>query len=150
MESVDAFEITEVFQSVERTVCHAEFFALIYIRGSLHHMKACCQHFCRDFSVFVTVVTETGNASWLVVILPVEAVPCNVLKTFLPAGKDFFHIAKIHFSGCPFASFFVAVNIHMLELEYHVQFFFIASCIFFCFFQSNTCAFAYCYGICVV
>ena len=33
-------------------------------------MDTCCKHFCRDFSVFVTVIAETGNASWLVMIFP--------------------------------------------------------------------------------
>ena len=113
-------------------------------------MNTGCKHFCRDFSVFIAVVTETGNASWLVVVLPVKAVPCNVLKTFLPAGKNFFEVTKIHFSGCPFAGFFIAVNIHMFKLEYHVQLFFVASCVFLCFFESNTGAFTYCDGICIV
>ena len=53
-------------------------------------MNAGCQHFGRNFSVLIAVIAETGNASWLVVVLPVEAVPCNVFKTFLPAGEDFF------------------------------------------------------------
>ena len=138
MESIDTFKVAEVVKSVKRAVCHTQFLTLIYIRCTLHHMDTCCKHFCRDFSVFVTVIAETGNASWLVMIFPVETVPCNILKTFLPACKDFFQVAQIHLSGCPFAGFFITVNIHMLKLEYHVQLFFIASCIFLCLFQSNT------------
>ena len=90
LESIDTFKVAEVVKSVKRAVCHTQFLTLIYIRCTLHHMDTCCKHFCRDFSVFVTVIAETGNASWLVMIFPVETVPCNILKTFLPACKDFF------------------------------------------------------------
>ena len=51
-------------------------------------MNACCKHFCGNFSVLITVITETGNTSWLIVVFPIETVPGNVLKTFLPAGEN--------------------------------------------------------------
>ena len=38
----------------------------------------------------------------------------------------------------------------MLKLEYHVQLFFITSCIFLCLFQSNTGAFAYCDRVSII
>ena len=52
VERVDALNIAELGQIVERNVLHAKLIALVYIRGTLHHMKAGCQHFGTYHTVF--------------------------------------------------------------------------------------------------
>ena len=52
VERVDALNIAELGQIVERNILHAKLIALVYIRGTLHHMKAGCQHFGTDYAIF--------------------------------------------------------------------------------------------------
>ena len=52
VERVDALNIAELGQIVERNIFHAKLIALVYIRGTLHHMKAGCQHFGTYHTVF--------------------------------------------------------------------------------------------------
>ena len=73
--SVDTFNVTEIFGLFKREVRHTQLFALIDIGRSLHHMQTGCQHLCGDFPVLLAVISESGDGSWLVVIIPEQAVP---------------------------------------------------------------------------
>ena len=147
--SIDAVQITELIDRCERNVRHAKFFSLIYIRSSLHHVNTSCQHLCRYIMIFCGIIGISGYRTWLIVILPEQTVPGNILQTFLPFGQNSFHLAQIHLFIGPFV-IRISIHIHVFKLEYHIQLFFIASCVFFSFFQSHTGTLAYGNGIRIV
>ena len=52
VEGVDALDVAELGQIVEWNVLHAELITLVYVRSTLHHMKAGSQHFGAYHTVF--------------------------------------------------------------------------------------------------
>ena len=52
IEGVDALDVAELGQIVEWNVLHAELITLVYVRSTLHHMKAGSQHFGAYHTVF--------------------------------------------------------------------------------------------------
>ena len=67
-------------------ICHSDFLALINIRGSLHGQKHSVQHFLALFAV-LPVISPAGHGSWLVMVGPVQTVPCLILENRLPFAE---------------------------------------------------------------
>ena len=51
VESIDTLEIPELRQVLKRIIAHSEFFSLIYVRRSLHHVKEGGDTLCRTLPV---------------------------------------------------------------------------------------------------
>ena len=133
---------------MEICVCHAKLFPLVYIRGTLHHMKTGCKHFCRSLSVCRIVISKSGNASWLVMISQEKAVPCFSLKLFLPFDHRLFESLKIISVSGPFAKLRMLGSIfYMFKLEHHIQLATIFPGIFLCLFNGNARSFPNCHDI---
>ena len=75
VESIDTLEIPELRQVLKRIIAHSEFFSLIYVRRSLHHVKEGGNALCGTLSVQVTVISETGNNTRLVMVTEENTVP---------------------------------------------------------------------------
>ena len=86
--SIDAFDITEILRTLKRIVGHAKLLALINIGRALKHMQAGGKHFGGNLPVRGSVVAEAGDGSWLVVVIPEQAVPRFSRKLCLPSGED--------------------------------------------------------------
>ena len=56
-------------------VCHSDLFALVDVRRPLHHVQAGRQHLGRDNAVLRAVVSEAGDSTGLIVVVPEKAVP---------------------------------------------------------------------------
>ena len=100
-------------------------------------MQTSCDHLCRYFPVHRTVITKSGYRTGLIVIIPIQTVPCFSFQFSLPFVHDSTHFFHLRFSGCPFTIFAVCGS-HMFKLKHHVQFASIQIRIFLCFFRCNT------------
>ena len=133
---------------MEICVCHAKLFPLVYIRGSLHHMKTGCQHFCRSLSVCRIVISKSGNASWLIMISQEKTVPCFSLKFLLPFDHRLFESLKVISVSGPFTKLRMRGSIfNMFKLEHHIQLTTVFPGIFLCLFNGNTRSFPNCHDI---
>ena len=137
---IDSFDIFVIINGFEICIGHTDFFSLIDIRRTFQHMQTGCDHLCGYLTVHRAVITESGYGTRLIVVIPVQTVPCfsfQVILPFVHDRADFFHF---RFLSGPFAVFSVCCS-HVFELEYHVQFASIQICIFLCFLCGNTWCF---------
>ena len=98
---IDLLDITAVLQTGKSGVCHTDFFSLINIGSSFHHMQAGGQHFCRYHAAAGAVISKPGDCSGLVVIIPVQAVPCLPFQLRLPLIQDRPDIGQFRFLVSP-------------------------------------------------
>ena len=113
------FNIIKILNAIKYTVGHADFLTLINIWGSLK----CHQHGVKHFLAFLAVsaiIPPTGNGSWLVMIGPIQAVPCFPLQTDLPVRKYLFQFRKRNRAASPFVIWIMIQRI-LVKLKYHIQ-----------------------------
>ena len=96
MIGIDAVQITEVRDVLKRHIRHSQFFSLINIGSSLHHMKTGSEHLRGHFPV-LSVIPKAGDGAGLVVVFPEQAVPRDLLQSLLPFCENIFQVSQIHF-----------------------------------------------------
>ena len=122
MVGVDGLQVPVVLNGPERHVGHTQLLPLIDVGGALHQVEAGGDTLGRQFPIPGGVVPQPGDDAGLVVVAEVEAVPCHVLQLVLPPGQQLLEGHQIDLSGAPLAGDRVAaVQVHVLELEHHVQ-----------------------------
>ena len=104
---------------MEYHVLHTDFFPLIDIGGSLHHMQADCQHFSGFLPIF-SIIAKTGYHSRLIMIVQIQTVPAHSIESGLPFTEHTLQFYEIRLFVCPFGTV-ITVHIHMLKGEYHIQ-----------------------------
>ena len=139
---VKNFNIPVIFDRVKMDIGHTKFFSLIHIRRSLVHMQAQSKHLGRFIAILVAVISPAGNNTRLVMIIPVQGIPCCAVEPFLPFVEVRFHGLQIKWHRRPLSVWSV-IDIHHFELKDHVQFPAVVSGILFRFFDRHARRFAY-------
>ena len=101
-------------------VGHANLFALVDIRRSLHAMQHHRQHFCRRHAVF-TFITKARNNARLIVVTPEQGIPCHVVHSLLPVAEQCFQRHKVRFSQRPFFTTGI-IDLQVMKIKGHRQF----------------------------
>ena len=120
---VDGFDIPAFVNRRPVNIRHTELFALINVGGSLHHMEAGREHLCGQDPEFGRVIAEAGNCAGLVVVVPVQAVPCFSFQFELPFIQDLAERREHGLFICPFAveRLYAGRGVRVFKLENHVQ-----------------------------
>ena len=82
-------------------------------------MQDGAQEFGRLHAV-LAIVTEAGDRTGLVVVVPIQAVPANLGQSRLPATQDRLQLEQTERDDVPLAAVAVA-ELDMLEMDDHVQ-----------------------------
>ena len=138
---VQAVNIPELVQRLERAVRHAQLFALIDIRCALHHVQAGCQHFRAADAPLRAVIAERGHGARLVVVAEEEAVPRLAVQLCLPFAQYLFQEQHRNLFRAPRPVF--SGDVHMLELEDHAQLMRILSGVLLCLLDGHARRFAH-------
>ena len=106
-------------------------------------MAAYRQHLGGYLTILCGIISQAGHHPGLIMITPEQAVPGLFVQPCLPPGQNLLQLGKLTLSVRPLISVFVKIQIHMLELEYHVQLFSVQRRIFQRFFQRHAGAFSH-------
>ena len=118
---VAGFDVLVVVDARPGHVGHAQLFALVNIGRALHQVQAGGQHLGRAFAVGRAVVAKARDDARLVVVVPVQAVPALAVQTALPTAQAGFEVGQLQGLERPFAFAALAVQVHVFELEHHVE-----------------------------
>ena len=136
---MDTLYIAKVLNTCKWNIRHAKLLALIDIRCTLHKMQTCRKHFSRCLSI-LPIIAKAGYDSRLIMVAPVQAIPCLSMQLCLPFGQYRFQFYQIHPFLAPLAAI-LAVKPHVLKLKDHIKFFPVKICIFFRFFHRHPSTF---------
>ena len=101
-------------------VNHADFLALVHVRGAAQQVNHGCQHGCRLGTVTLNV-TKTVQCARLVVVIPEQRVPAAAgLHTQCPIVQDLLQLGKTERHLRPLLAVLV-VHLQVVEAEHHVQ-----------------------------
>jgi len=106
----------------ELHVCHTDLLSLIYIRSSLHTMENGSISLC-TFLAVSSIISPSGDHTWLVMIFKIQSIPALVIKLVLPLTHNTFQITEIKRLQFPLAVYRArnTVDVHMLKCEDHIQ-----------------------------
>ena len=122
MVSVDGLQVPVVLDGPEGHVGHAQLLPLIDVGGALHQVEAGGDALGRQLPIPGGVISQPGDDTGLVVVAEVEAVPGHVFQLVLPPGQQLLEGNQVNLPGAPLAGDRVAaVQVHVLELEHHVE-----------------------------
>ena len=115
----EGFDVVDLIDACPGIVGHAQLFALKDIGRALHHMQAGRKHLGACFPIFLLLAAVARNDAWLVMVVPVKAVPGDALQVALPAAQDLLESGQILVLFGIASQNRVEIRIHMLELEDH-------------------------------
>ena len=116
-------DIVKLLCRIPVHVGHADFFSLIYVGSSLHHVQAGGQHLGGFYPPLIGVISKAGDAAGLIMVVEVEGVPGFPLEPDLPLVQDLAEggEAGLLVRSFPVFCLYAGRSVHVLKVEAHAK-----------------------------